>query len=130
MPRAMSYVGADAELLGDLRVAVGVTVGSLSLSRHRIAGLFAEAGEPGVVGPTLAGVVEGLGAAACEVGAAATVAAQDAAVGGQTGWRSRFGMVDDVALDVFWVNDVSRILTGRDLNTGTRVGVGGRAASA
>lgn len=101
----------------------------VALRRRRVAALFAEAGEVDVVGAGLAAIESGLSSAACEVGAAANVAAADAAAGGQDGWRARLGLVDDVLLDVLWVNDLSRVLTGRDINTGTEVGIGGRIAS-
>lgn len=126
----MSYVGASAERLDDLRVAIGAAGDDLSQRRRRIAGLFAEAGEPDVVGPSLAAVEADLGRAGCEIGAAAAVAAADEAAGGQTGWRAALGLVDDVALDLFLVNDLSRVLSGRDLNTGTQVGTDERVASA
>lgn len=125
----MSYVGADAQRLDDLRVAAASAVDEVADHRRRIAGLFREAGEPDVVGPELARVEAGVSMAGCEIGAAAAVAAADAAAGGQTGWRARLGLVDDVLLDVFWVNDVSRVLTGRDLNTGAEVDAGDRVAS-
>jgi hypothetical protein len=38
-------------------------------------------------------------------------------------------MVDDVALDLFFVNDLYRVFGGRDINTGQQVGTGERVAS-
>lgn len=125
----MSYVGADARRLDDLRSAVLVAVDEVALRRRRVAALFAEAGEIDVVTPPLAALEAKVGAAACQIGAAATTAAADAAAGGQQGWRADLGSVDDVLLDVLWVNDLSRVFTGRDINTGTRVGIGGRVVS-
>jgi hypothetical protein len=125
----MSYVGANAERLDDLRAAAGAAGDELSQRRGRIAGLFAEADEPDVVGPALSAVEADLGAAGCEIGAAAVVAAADAAAGGQTGWRASLGIVDDVALDLFFVNDLYRAFGGRDINTGQPVGTGERVAS-
>jgi hypothetical protein len=125
----MSYVGADAQQLDALRGVVGVAAGELARSRGRIAGLFAEAGEVDVVGPTLAAVESELGAAGCEIGAAAAIAAADASAGGQAGWRASLGMVDDVAADLFFVNDLYRVFGGRDINTGQQVGTGERVAS-
>jgi hypothetical protein len=122
-------VGAHAERLDDLRVVIGAAGDELSQRRRRIAGLFAEAGEPDVVGPGLSAVEADLGAAGREIGAAVAVAAADEAAGGQSGWRAALGPVDDVALDLFWVNDLSRVLTGRDVNTGTPVGTSERLMS-
>lgn len=126
----MPYVGASAERLDDLRVDVGAAGDELFNRRRRIAGLFAEAGEADVVTPALATVETGLSRATCQIGAAAAVAAADATAPAQTGWRAALGPVDDVALDVFWVNDISRVVTGHDINTGTQVDTGGRVASA
>lgn len=125
----MSYVGADAQRLGDLRAAVTVGADDVALRRRRVAALFAEADEVDVVGPRLSAIESELSATGCEIGAAATVAGADAAAGGQQGWRARMGIVDDALLDVLWVNDLSRVFTGRDINTDTQVGIGGRLAS-
>lgn len=126
----MSYVGADPQRLEDLRGAVVGTSHEVAQHRRRISALLAEAGEPAAAGAGLGAVESQLSAAGCEIAAAAATAAADAASGGQTGWRAGLGVVDDALLDVFWVNDLSRVFTGRDINTGTRVGIGGRFASA
>jgi hypothetical protein len=123
------YVAADASRLTDLRLAVARAESVISTRRGTIAGLFAASGEMDVVSPALARIEAELSQTGCEIAAAAEVAAADAASGGQTGWRASLGMVDDVALDLFFVNDLSRALRGRDLNTGAQVGTGERVAS-
>lgn len=115
------YVGADAHRLSDLRLAVADATRDGGDRRRSIANLFTEAGEPDAVSPALAAMEAELSGAGCQIAAATETAAADAANGGQTGWRAALGRVDDVLLDVLWVNDLSRVFSGRDLNTGTDV---------
>jgi hypothetical protein len=127
-------LAASAEGLDALHVVLRRAEAEASVRRRSIEALVAEAGDGGAVPATLASLQSWLAQSASRVQAAARVAEADRASAApsshQTGWRSTMGLVDDFVFEVFWVNDIHRLATGRDLNTGTDVGGGGRFMSA
>jgi hypothetical protein len=131
----MSYVGAAAEPLEHLSRCLTRVAEDAGVHRARISAMLQEAGEFASAPDTLAEIEQWGLTSAADVASAAALAAADASScppSGpvQTGLRASMGLVDDVFLDVFLVNDLSRLLVGRDINTGTPVGPGGRALSA
>ena len=131
----MSYVGAAAEPLGGVAESLGRLGDEAGVRRARIAALLQEAGETTSSVAALARLEHWAHTSAADARQAAEVAAADASAcppstPAQTGLRASMGLVDDVAFELLFVNDVSRLVFGRDINTGTAVGPGGRAVSA
>jgi hypothetical protein len=131
----MTYVGATAEAMEDVVHCLGRLAEDAGTRRARIAALLQEAGETTSTVATLAQLEHWAHSSAADAKQAAELAAADALVcppsgPAQTGLRASMGLVDDVAFELLFVNDVSRLVFGRDINTGTPVGPGGRAVSA
>ena len=131
----MTDVGAAAEPLGGVAESLGRLGDEAGVRRARIAALLQEAGETTSTVPTLAHLEHWADTSAADARQAAEIAAADAtaclpSAPAQTGLRASMGLIDDVAFELLFVNDVSRLIFGRDINTGTGVGPGGRAVSA
>ena len=131
----MSYVGAAAEPLGSVADSLGRLGDETRVRRAHIAALLQEAGETTSTVATLAHLEQWAHTSAADARQAAEIAAADASAcqpsaPAQTGLRASMGLIDDIAFELLFVNDVSRLVFGRDINTGTAVGPGGRAASA